>query len=147
MPPPERADHLISAPMSRARAVLILHAGMGVTALGTLLGAAGANAQTVPPPTAAPIVVPGTTVPGAAATPAPAAVATTVPPAGSRGGSIEGGVVKPTHETWSVRRIATTTALAVIALAAIGYVYGKVRSAPPKHPDLTRQPEDLEATR
>ena len=125
--------------MSRARAALILHAGIGVTALGTLLGTATVDAQSVPPPTVAPVVVPATTVPAAP-------VATTVPPAGSRGGASEGSVVKPTHETWSVRRIVTTTALAIIALAAIGYVYGKVRSTPPKHPDLTRQPEDLEAT-
>jgi hypothetical protein len=130
--------------MSRARAALILHAGIGVAALGTLLGASAVDAQTVPPPTAAPVVVPATAVPGAAVTAAP--VATTVPPAGSRGGADEGSVVKPAHETWSVRRIVTTTALAVIALAAIGYVYGKLRSTPPKHPDLTRQPEDLETT-
>jgi hypothetical protein len=132
--------------MSRARAALIVHAGVGVTAIGSLLGAAVADAQTVPPPTA-PLVAPATTVPGAVVTPPPAAaVATTLPPAGSRGGTNEGSVVKPTHETWSVRRIVTTTALAVIALAAMGYVYGKVRSTPPRHPDLTGQPEDLEAT-
>jgi hypothetical protein len=35
-----------------------------------------------------------------------------------------------------------TTALVIIALAAAGYVYGKVRSAPPRHPDLARQPDD-----
>jgi hypothetical protein len=125
--------------MSRVRAALILHAGIGVTALGSLLGAAHADAQTVPP-TPAPVVAPATTAPGAAVTPPP----TTVPPAGSRGGADEGSVVKPKHEAWSTRRIITTTVLVIIALAAIGYVYGKVRSAPPRHPDLERQPEDLE---
>jgi hypothetical protein len=144
MPQPGRADHLTSAPMSRARAALIVHAGIGVTALGTLLGAPAADARTVPP-AAAPIAVAATTVPGAAARPPAADPATTVPPAGSRGGASEGSVVKPTHEAWGVRRIVTTTVLAIIALAAIGYVYGKLRSAPPKHPDLTRQREDLEA--
>ncbi len=134
--------------MSRARAVLFVHAGIGVTALGTLLGAAAADARSVPPPSAAPVVVPASTVPGAVVTAAPATPAATTlpPPAGSRGGASEGSVVKPKHETWGVRRMVTTTALAVVALAAIGYVYGKVRSTPPKHPDLDRQPEDLEAT-
>ena len=55
-----------------------------------------------------------------------------------------GSVAKPEHETWSPRRIAVTTLLAVIALAAAGYAYGKLRSAPPRHPDLVRRPPDLD---
>jgi hypothetical protein len=74
-------------------------------------------------------------------------VPTTVPlPAGSRGGADAGSVVKPKHETWSVQRIVITTALSVIALAAIGYVYGRLRSVPPRHPDLAHRAEDLETT-
>jgi hypothetical protein len=76
--------------------------------------------------------------------PTTVAPVTVPPPAGSRGGVDAGSVVKPTHETWTVERIVITTALAVIALAAIGYVYGRLRSLPPKHPDLTKRAEDLE---
>jgi hypothetical protein len=121
--------------MSRVRAALILFvAAMGMAALGMLAGStAGAQAPpSSPPPTSV-----------AAAAPAPA---TTIPPAGSRGGADEGSVVKPSHGGWDVQRMIVTTVLVVIALASIGYVYGKVRSAPPRHPDLTRQPEDLETT-
>jgi hypothetical protein len=32
----------------------------------------------------------------------------------------------------------------VVALAALGYAYGKLRSAPPRHPDLARRPPDLD---
>jgi hypothetical protein len=148
MPVQGPADHLASAPMSRVRAALTLSAGVAVTAIGTLLGAGVAGATTAPPtpPPATAVAVavpPATTVPGAsAATTAPG----TLPPAGSRGGTAEGAVVKPTHETWSAERILVTTALAVTALAAIGYVYGKLRSVPPKHPDLARRAEDLEVT-
>ena len=63
---------------------------------------------------------------------------TVAPPAGSRGGVDAGSVVKPKHETWTVERIVVTTALVVIALAAIGYVYGRLRSLP--RPDLTHAP-------
>jgi hypothetical protein len=128
---------------------LILRAGIGGTALGTLLGVGVAGATT-PPPTAPPAsavlvaVPPATTVPGSIVVPTTAPA--TIPPAGTRGGVDEGSVVKPSHETWTVERILVTTALAVIALAAIGYVYGKLRSVPPKHPDLAHRPEDLEAT-
>jgi hypothetical protein len=134
MPMPGPADDLTSHRMSRVRAALILFVAVGMAALGTLAGAteAGAAPPASPPPTSV-----------AAAAVAPA---TTLPPAGSRGGADEGSVVKPSHESWGVQQIIVTTALVVIALAAIGYVYGKVRSAPPKHPDLSRQPEDLEAT-
>ena len=66
------------------------------------------------------------------------------PPAGTRGGAADGSVAKPRSETWSPRRIATMTALAVIALAAAGYAYGKLRSAPPRHPDLAPRPPDLD---
>jgi hypothetical protein len=148
MPVPGLADHLTSAPMSRVR-TLILGAGIGGTALGTLLGAGVADATTpspTPPPASAVLVAvpPATTVPASIAVPTTAPA--TIPPAGSRGGVDEGSVVKPSHETWTVERILVTTALGIVALAAIGYVYGKLRSVPPKHPDLAHRPEDLEAT-
>jgi hypothetical protein len=136
MPARNPADHLTSAPMSRAPRALVLTIGIGVGALAPLLGAdvAGATTPPAPPPVA-------TTVPGAVAPP-PTTVA--LPPAGSRGGATEGSVAKPTSESWSPRRIATITALGVIALAALGYAYGKLRSAPPRHPDLARRPPDLD---
>ena len=83
-----------------------------------------------------------TTIPGGTgAAPTTAAVA---PPAGTRGGAVDGSVAKPRSETWSPRRIATLTGLAIIALAAAGYAYGKLRSAPPRHPDLAPRPPDLD---
>jgi hypothetical protein len=146
MPLAGRVDHLTSAPMSRVRAALLLVIGTLATALGCLLGvgsAAATTPPTAPPVSAVPVAAPASTVPGAAL---PTTVPATVPPAGSRGGADAGSVVKPKHETWSVQRIIITTALSIIALAAIGYVYGRLRSAPPKHPDLTRRAEDLETT-
>ncbi len=138
--------------MSRVGAFLVSATAVAVLAVLGLLGllsGGSADMFAAAPPTAPP-VAPPTTTPGVPATAVPAvavpttlpATATTVPPAGTRGGSAAGGVAKPTHETWSPRRIAVTTILAVIALAAAGYVYGKFRSAPPRHPDLVRQPED-----
>jgi hypothetical protein len=123
--------------MSRVAAALF-----AVIALTVLAGDVAAAGATPPTPPAAPTTpgVPATTLPGAAVP--TSTVAAVVPPAGTRGGSAEGGVAKPTQETWSPRRIATTTLLVVIALAAAGYVYGKARSAPPRHPDLVRQPDD-----
>ncbi len=104
--------------------------------VGIALASAGSAAATTPPtpPPAAASTVPATATSTSVATP---------PPAGSRGGATEGSVVKPSDETWSPRRIATMTALAIVALAAAGYAYGKLRSAPPRHPDLTRRPPDL----
>ena len=103
--------------------------------VGIALASAGSAAATTPP-----------TPPPAAATtlPATSTSVATPPPAGSRGGATEGSVVKPSDETWSPRRIATMTALAIVALAAAGYAYGKMRSAPPRHPDLTPRPPDLD---
>jgi hypothetical protein len=133
--------------MSRVRAALVSVGGAAAVALACLLGASPAAATTPPtgpPPVTAELVAaaPGT-VP-AEVVPTTAAPVTVPPPAGSRGGVDAGSVVKPTHETWTVERIVVTTVLAVIALAAIGYVYGRLRSLPPKHPDLTQRAEDLE---
>jgi hypothetical protein len=136
MPVDRAADHLTSAPMSRAPRALVLTLGIGLGAIGSLLGAdaAGATTPPAPPPVA-------TTVPAGGAAP-PTTVA--LPPAGSRGGATEGSVAKPTSETWTPRRIAIITGLVVVALAALGYAYGKLRSAPPRHPDLARRPPDLD---
>jgi len=121
--------------MSRAPRALVLTLGIGLGAIGSALGAdvVGATTPPTPPPVA-------TTVPAGAAPPTTVAL----PAAGSRGGATEGSVAKPTHETWTPRRIATVTGLAVVALAALGYAYGKLRSAPPRHPDLARRPPDLD---
>jgi len=123
--------------MSRAPRALILTAGIGLATLG------GATAGAATPPTSPPAAPPAaaTTLPTSIP---PASTAAPVPPAGTRGGATEGSVAKPRRETWSPRRIATMTALAVIALAAAGYAYGKLRSAPPRHPDLARRPPDLD---
>jgi hypothetical protein len=134
--------------MSRVRAALLLVAGALAVVVGCLLAPAPASATT--PPTTAPVSAvlvgaPPSTVTGAVVEPTTVA-ATVPPPAGSRGGVDAGSVVKPKHETWTVERIVVTTALIVVALAAIGYVYGRLRSTPPKHPDLTRRAEDLETT-
>ena len=132
--------------MSRVRAALLSVGGTVAVAAGCLLGATAAAATT--PPTTAPVTAevaaPSTVV--AEVVPTTAAPATVAPPAGSRGGADAGSVVKPKHETWTVERIVVTTGLVVVGLAAIGYVYGRLRSMPPKHPDLIRRAEDLETT-
>ena len=125
--------------MSRALRALVVSAGISLATFG---GAATASATTPPtPPPAPPAATATTIVGGVAAAPTTAAVA---PPAGTRGGAVDGSVAKPQSETWSPRRIATMTALVVIALAATGYAYGKLRSAPPRHPDLAPRPPDLD---
>jgi hypothetical protein len=127
------ADHLASAPMSRAPRAVILSMGIGLATVG---GGAIASATTPPAPPPVP-----TTVPDAAI---PAATTEVLPPPGTRGDATDGSVAKPQGETWSARRIATMTGLAVVALAAAGYAYGKLRSAPPRHPDLAPRPPHLD---
>jgi peptidoglycan/LPS O-acetylase OafA/YrhL len=116
------ADHLTSAPMSRGCRVLILSVALGAASAGTFAGAVSAAA---PPSTP------------------PAVTTTTVAAAGARGGATAG-VAKPTNETWTLRRIVTLTALGIIALSAAGYAYGRLRSAPPRHPDLVRDPDEMD---
>ena len=126
--------------MSRAVRALLLGTGL---AIGTLAAASGTAASTVPPtppPAVTTTVAPVVSVVGAP----PSTAAPAVPPAGTRGGATQGSVAKPVRDPWSPRRIATMTALAVVALAAAGYAYGKLRSAPPRHPDLVRRRRDLE---
>jgi hypothetical protein len=118
---------------------LILSVGLAVAAAGAGDAApAGASPPTPPPVASTPAAVPATAVPTTAVP------VVTAPPAGTRGGAVDGSVAKPRRESWSPRRIATMTALVVVALAAAGYAYGKLRSAPPRHPDLVRRPPDLD---
>jgi hypothetical protein len=127
--------------MSRAARALILSLGIGA---GAAIGATGASATT---PSAPPTTPPTTTIAPTTTAPTTTAAPTTTvaaPPAGTRGNATQGSVAKPSDETWTARRIATLTGLAVIALAAAGYAYGRLRSAPPRHPDLEREPDDLD---
>ena len=128
------ADHLASAPMSRARA-LVVSVGIALATVGA--GATGVGDDTaVAPADGAGRVA--TTVPGGTgAPPTTAAVAAAGRHARRRRRRQRRQARR--SETWSPRRIATMTALAVVALAAIGYAYGKLRSAPPRHPDLARR--------
>jgi len=121
--------------------VLILSVALGAASAGTFAGAVSAAAPPSTPP-----AVTTTTVAAAAATTVPAsdaATSTSVAPAGARGGATAG-VAKPTNETWTLRRIVTLTALGIIALSAAGYAYGRLRSAPPRHPDLVRDPDEMD---
>ena len=58
-----------------------------------------------------------------------------------RGGAEAGSIAKPEDEAWSVRRMVTTAAVCVAALAAAGFIYGRIRSTPPRHPDLVHEPD------
>ena len=128
--------------MPRARAAVILATGLSIAVLGSMSDGAGAGPLGATPPTS--VVAPPTTPPAAVV---PATVvgtpATTVAPIAAvrRGGAAAGSIAKPEDEQWSVRRMITTTALCVLALSVLGYGYGRVRSTPPRHPDLVRSPE------
>ena len=128
--------------MPRARAAVILATGLSIAALGSMSGGAGAEPLGVTPPPS--VVTPPTTPPASAApSTVPGAPATTVATitAVRRGGAAAGSIAKPEDEQWSVRRMVTATALCVLALSVLGYGYGRVRSTPPRHPDLVRSPE------
>jgi hypothetical protein len=106
-----------------AALAFVVAAGMG-----TASGALGSSA-----PTTTVAAAPTTTVLGATTTSTTVLVTTTVP----RGGAAEGSTAKPEPaEGWSIERIVTLTALGIVALAAAGYAFGKIRSTPPIHPDL-----------
>jgi uncharacterized membrane protein YczE len=49
-------------------------------------------------------------------------------PVAERGGASAVDITKAEDEAWTVRRIATTVGVVVVALAIAGYVYGRVRS-------------------
>jgi hypothetical protein len=103
-----------------------LAAFAAVVAVFVGLSAAGAQA-TVPPPSE-----PATTAQEAPATSTAAAgtAGTSVPtaPVAERGGASAVDITKAEDEAWTVRRIATTVGVVVVALAIAGYVYGRVRS-------------------
>lgn len=155
MSPPPRAEP--PCPLARltvarwslarglARLTVLLTIGVGIAAPGS--GVAAATSPLPSPPQVVATTVPplgATTVPGAVAPPPPTSVAG-VALAGARGGADEGSVVKPSSSSWDLRRLATFGGLAVIALAAAGYAYGKLRSAPPRHPDLVAGSPDLDS--
>lgn len=102
------------------------------------LAAPGGPAAATPPPTppATSTTVAGdpaattTTVAGA-----PAPSTTVVAPTETlpRAGSAIGGLDRRSDdETWSVRRVATATALGIAALAIVGHVYGRLLSISPR---------------
>jgi hypothetical protein len=119
--------------MPRARPVLVVVLGPALLILAAFLGGAD-------PAIGAGAVAPTTTL--AVASVVPSAVPTTVASPVStvpRGGAASTNLVKPEDEEWSLRRVLTTTGLTIVALAAIGFVYGRIRSTPPRHPDLARE--------
>jgi hypothetical protein len=120
--------------MSRAVRALVLSLGIGAGTLGAIGAMASATAPSPPPTT--------TGTPATADTAAPPT--TVVPPPGARGNALQGATAKPRHETWTARRLATITALAIVVLASSGYAYGRMRSVPPRHPDLERSPDDYD---
>jgi hypothetical protein len=138
VPSREGVDDLPSAPMPRARAAAFLAAAAALVVLAALgtrpVPAADAGAVT-PTTTIAPDVTTTTTAAGIPTT-------TTAPVAVRRGGAEAGSIAKPEDEPWSARRLVTTTALCVVALASAGYAYGRIRSAPPRHPDLVHEPPE-----
>ncbi len=95
---------------------------------------AGHGAASVPPPTV-PVSVPIPTTVVTVPTTAAGIAAT-------RGGASAGSIAKPGVGGWSVQQMVTTTAIGVAGLAVIGFVYGRVRSSPPRHPDLAHRLPD-----
>jgi hypothetical protein len=119
---------------------VILTAGLAL-AVASVVAAAGSGTVSGAPTTTVPATT--TTVAGdpaattttvaGAATSTTVVATTTVP----RGGATSGSVAKPeAAEGWSIERLITVTALGIVALAAAGYILGKIRSTPPIHPDL-----------
>ncbi len=123
-----------------SRAALILTAGLALAVPG--VAAASGGSATGTPTTTVPAAV-DAAVPATTTTVAGAAVTTTVPATTvPRGGAASGSVAKPEPaEGWSVQRLATLTLLGIVALAAAGYAFGRIRSTPPVHPDLARHPD------
>ena len=137
------ADHLPSAPMSRARAVVVISAAMAAVVLGVLgeRPAPRADATVAPTTTIAPAAASTTIDPAATTTTAAVTTTTTAAIPIRRGGAEAGSIAKPEDEAWSVRRMVTTAAVCIAALAAAGFIYGRIRSAPPRHPDLVHEPD------
>ena len=123
--------------MPRARAAVILAAALTVVVLGALGRPDAPDAGATTPPTTTTVAATTTTAAGAVPT------TTTAPIPVRRGGAEAGSIAKPEDEAWTVRRMITTTAVCVLALAAIGFVYGRIRSSPPRHPDLAPEPPEM----
>ncbi|MET0458923.1 MAG: hypothetical protein ABW195_06730, partial [Ilumatobacteraceae bacterium] len=105
--------------MPRARAAVILATGLSIAVLGSVSEGAGAEPLGAAPPTTVAAAPPGSTPPSSVVAATPASPPTTVATitAVRRGGVAAGSVAKPEDEQWSVRRMVTTTALCVLALA------------------------------
>jgi hypothetical protein len=125
--------------MRGARSALVTFAAAGLVAV-PAAGVAGATTPPSPPPVSTAVTttsLPGdttttTVVPGEAA-PTPTTTvpvpASTPPRAGAAIGDLDR---RADDETWSVRRLATATALGIAALALAGYVYGRLQSVTPR---------------
>jgi hypothetical protein len=120
---------------------VILATGLTIAVLGSLDDHAGAEPLGAAPPTT--VAPTPTSTPGVVATSVPTSPTTTVATITGvrRGGAAAGSVAKPADEPWDIRQMIVTTALGVIALSVVGYGYGRVRSTPPRHPDLVRTPD------
>ena len=124
--------------VTRARAAAVTVFGVVLVVLG-LATPSAAGSEQVPPSTSTTIAAPPTTA--AAATPA-SVVETTIPASTvPRAASGFVDVRKPEAETWELRQVLTILGLAIVALAALGYAYGRIRSVGPRHPGLVRSVE------
>jgi len=132
-----------------------------VMALVGLLGMLGRPSTTAAPPTTVPFAAFTTTT-----TPRTAGTTTTTtttvpatngsPPTTSdvvtnvvgppRVGTRNGVLTKPDHPGWSVQRMLATTGVAVGGLVVLGWVYGRIRSIPPRRPEMSVLPDVIEET-
>ena len=116
----------------------MLRARLGILFAGVVLLFAISPASAVlgagPGEPVAPTTVPGTSAPTTTAETPPTIVGPVLT-APARGGAPAGTTAKPADDEWSIRQIATTVGIIVAALAVIGFVYGRIRSATPRRPD------------
>jgi hypothetical protein len=123
----------------RARAA-VTSFGAVLVVVGLATPAAAGSEQPPPPSSSTTVVAPPSSVP--ASTPATvveeaAPTPSTVPRAAS--GFVD--LHKPEGDTWELRQVLTVLGLGIIALAALGYAYGRIRSIGPRHPGLARSVE------
>lgn len=115
--------------------VLLAGAALAVVIAASQAGAGGDPGVEPAAPTTLPLVL---TAPTTVASTLPGQTTTTVPgpvfTAPPRGGAAPGTTAKPADEGWPFRRIGTTVGLIVAGLALLGFVYGRIRSTPPRPP-------------
>jgi hypothetical protein len=118
----------------RAALTLIVGLTLAVTCLVAAGGEpVGRSVGASAPTTTVAAAPPSTAIAAGDASSTTVLATTTVP----RGGAAQGSIAKPEPaEGWSIERLVTLTALAIVALAAAGYAFGRFRSSPPIHPDL-----------